>query len=392
MQVPVHHFAGYVRNVKELYHPMQAAIDGDLTGPGTLGTVLLCESLLSFLCTGSYKDQPYRVLKAYDIVPFSALAQTRKVNLCPFATLKDGVLYVQRPKLEKVWVPMSSLPASARATAAAMLTFLEKLKAGRTSEMATTRAAKIIVGQFQHDLIEMSVVNNKENFQGIVGDGCVRDAMTAEEYAARVFVPDNLPSQMLTKACLKMAMDLLDGDTLQKKIAENLLEVAKMVPHTSVHARAITFSSSLFTMLTQRQLSGSRMTADDAYRLVLAATPLITANFDLDKNAMKAVQRRRPRLTRCVRNAVAKVQRRTRGKTRHVIAVACFATMVLANKEKAFGRNKVKYKRLYRSTNLSRYICLKEMKEIMKRSWNGEYDVRECRITLDRIVIPRRRH
>ena len=50
------------------------------------------------------------------------------------------------------------------------------------------------------------------------------------------------------------------------------------------------------------------MTADDAYRLVLAATPLITANFDLNKEAIKAVQRRRPRLTRCVRNAVAKVR------------------------------------------------------------------------------------
>ena len=56
--------------------------------------------------------------------------------------------------------------------------------------------------------------------------------------------------------------------------------------------------------------------------------------------------------------------------TCHILAVACFATVVLASKEKVFGK-KVKYKRLYRTTNLSRYIKLKEMKDIMKRTWNG---------------------
>ena len=139
---------------------------------------------------------------------------------------------MSRPKLEKVWVPMKSLPASARATASAMLTFLEKLKAGCSSEMATTRAAKII-SQFKHDLVEMGVVSNIARFQG---DGCIRDAMTANEYVACVFVLDHLPSQMSTRALLTMAMDLLDRPTLVKKIAEKLLEGVKVVPHTTVHA------------------------------------------------------------------------------------------------------------------------------------------------------------
>ena len=66
--------------------------------------------------------------------------------------------------------------------------------------------------------------------------------------------------------------------------------------------------------------------------------------------------------------------------------------MVLANKEKVSGqRKKVKYERLYWTTNLSRYIKLKEMKEIMKRTWNEDFNLPECRVILDRIVVPRRR-
>jgi hypothetical protein len=65
MQVPRGHFAGYVRKVvAELYDPLLAAIDGTLSGPGTLGTVLLCETLLSYLPTCMPKDQPYRLAAA----------------------------------------------------------------------------------------------------------------------------------------------------------------------------------------------------------------------------------------------------------------------------------------------------------------------------------------
>lgn len=392
MQVPTRHISGYVQNlVKELYEPMMAAIHGTLTGPGTLGTVLLCESLLSFFSSGCYNHQPYKLLKAYDVAPFSALACTRKIDLRRFATLNNGVLYVSRPALERVWVPLKSLPASARATASAMLSFLETLKADRTSETATTRAAAIIVNQFKHDLVEMGVVNNRKDFKVLVDDGYVRDVMTVDEYVAQVFVPDHLPSQMSTKAFLTMAMDLLDQPTLREKIANKLLVEAQIVPRTIVHSRTIIFSPSVCTLLTKGQLSGRLMTADDAHRLVMATTPLITDNFDLSKEDIRKMQRKRPRLTRCVRNAVEKVRRRTRGHMRNILPVVCFATMVLANKEKMFGRLKLKYKRLYRATNLSRYIRLKEMKEIVTRTWNGDFDVRECRIALDKVVVPRRR-
>ena len=145
-QVVTHHFSGYVQNiVTELYQPMQAAIQGTLIGPGILGTVILCESLINFLVMGSNQYQSYGVLKAYDVVLLSALARTRRVDLHSIASIHDGFLYVIRPVLEKIWVPMGSLPALAHATASAMLSFLESLKAGRNSLMATTRAADVIV-------------------------------------------------------------------------------------------------------------------------------------------------------------------------------------------------------------------------------------------------------
>ena len=139
---------------------MQAAIDGTLTGPGTLGTVLLCETLLTFLCTGSYKNLPYKLLKAY-IGPLSALCHTRRVNLSRFATLRGGILCIRRPHLE-VWIPLSSLPYSARATATSMLTFLHQLKAAPRSYGAIISAAQMIVRQFTHNLLEMGVVRNLE--------------------------------------------------------------------------------------------------------------------------------------------------------------------------------------------------------------------------------------
>ena len=180
---------------------MQAAIQGTLTGPGALGTVILCESLVNYLVMGSMLYQTYKVLKAYDVVPLSALARTQRVDLRSLATIRDGFLYVTRPKLE-IWTPIGSLKATARATASAMLTFLKMLKAGRDSLMATTKAADIIVNQFIHDL---GVVTSAKQLQTTGEDACIRDTMTADDYVSRVFVPQNLPSEMSTKTFLTIA-------------------------------------------------------------------------------------------------------------------------------------------------------------------------------------------
>ena len=59
MQVPIQQFPGYVaRVVKELHAPLVVAVNGTLTGEGTLGTVLLCEALLGYLPLGMDSKQP----------------------------------------------------------------------------------------------------------------------------------------------------------------------------------------------------------------------------------------------------------------------------------------------------------------------------------------------
>ena len=45
-----------------------------------------------------------------------ALSMTRKIDLHPYATTRNGVLYVRQPVLEIVWVHVGSLAALARAT------------------------------------------------------------------------------------------------------------------------------------------------------------------------------------------------------------------------------------------------------------------------------------
>ncbi len=179
--------------VRELYDPLEAALKGTLTGSGTLGTVLLCELLISFLCTGCKKYMPYNLLKSYQVVPMGALGTKRKIDLRPYATItENGVIYISRPTVEKMWVRLGSLPSSARATALQMLSFLEQLQAGRNTILASARAAEIVVAQFKHDPLEMNVVSSMSDFNGTTEDGCIFEVTTAEEYVTKVFVPEYL--------------------------------------------------------------------------------------------------------------------------------------------------------------------------------------------------------
>lgn len=61
-----------------MYSTLQKALDGSLTGHGT---VLLCETLLSYL-TAFQVNQPMRLLKAYDILPSgSNMADQNRTDL-----------------------------------------------------------------------------------------------------------------------------------------------------------------------------------------------------------------------------------------------------------------------------------------------------------------------
>ena len=145
----------------------------------------------------------------------------------------------------------------------------------------------------------MGVVRNRTHFKGVAGDGCTADAMTAEQYVDRVFVTERLPATMSTKSFLSIATDL------KRSLATALLRQAKVVPRTSVHARSIMFSTSVYTLLTQQELSAG-VSEDDALKLVKAASPLLRDHFSFTAVERREIEKVRPRLTRCVRTALSR--------------------------------------------------------------------------------------
>ena len=248
-------------------------MSGSLNGGGTLATVL-CESLLSYLPTGMQVNQPRQFLKAYDVLPQkSAAVDSNRLDLHPHATTRGGILYIRRPALEKIWGPLGSLPALARATAAQMLRFLELLRGTKKNTIAM--AAKIIVMQFKHDLFEMGVVDNLKRYDGDIQDGSVVETISVSVYVDRVFRPDCLPSDMSTNSMLNMTIDLFNERQLKFELEKQLFSAVKTIPKTTVHSRSISFSSTRYTLLLRGELLLG-LNSEDAQRLVVAAESLVT--------------------------------------------------------------------------------------------------------------------
>ena len=88
--------------IQELFDPLQASYTGQLEGKGALSTVLLCESILSFLPSMSTKDAPYHLFKEYDITPITSgvIATKRRINLEGHAELRGGLLFVSGPVVQ----------------------------------------------------------------------------------------------------------------------------------------------------------------------------------------------------------------------------------------------------------------------------------------------------
>ena len=52
------------------------------------------------------------------------------------------------------------------------------------------------------------MVSNVADFNGTMKDGCIFDIMAADDYVAKVFVPECLPSVISAKSFLMIALDL----------------------------------------------------------------------------------------------------------------------------------------------------------------------------------------
>lgn len=115
--------------MKELYAPLEASYRGALEGQGAVATLLLCESLLSLLPSMSVRDMPYTLLRKYEITPFTSgsIGRENRILLSKFARIHGGILFVPRPLVHRVFVPLGSVPARGRKEVIRIMEFLEKV-------------------------------------------------------------------------------------------------------------------------------------------------------------------------------------------------------------------------------------------------------------------------
>ena len=110
------------------------------------------------------------------------LEQNWRIDLRPYASVHNGVLYVSCPLAEKIWILLGSLLSSTHATATQMLEFLKLLREAPATRSASARAIHVIISQFKHHLLELHIVRHMSHFDGTRIDGCIHNACRAEEY------------------------------------------------------------------------------------------------------------------------------------------------------------------------------------------------------------------
>lgn len=110
-----------------------------MAGTGQLSTVLLCETLLSLLPKMAVKDMPYQLLRDYKITPIESgvMATKKRLTLSGQAVLSaNGLLYVPRERVGRVFAHLRELPGQARRQAQKMLNFLEDMKTCNRGDLA----------------------------------------------------------------------------------------------------------------------------------------------------------------------------------------------------------------------------------------------------------------
>ena len=161
-------------------------------------------------------------------------------------------------------------------------------------------------------------------------DGCIFDIMTADDYVAKVFVPERLPSVMSAKSFLMIALDL-ELPNLREKLVSTLLKQASLVPRAIAHARYVNFSVSAFTFIMKGNLT-SGVTGEDTQRLINAAMPILRDRFPtMTRKDRKQVLHNSPHLIYCIKKVVNKIKT-MKGGTRHLILFVCVTAVVLADR------------------------------------------------------------
>ena len=194
-----------------------------MEGKGAIATMLLCESLLSLLPTMSLRDMPYKLLREYEITPFTSgcIANEKRLLLCKFATIHGDVLFVPHPLVHRVFLPLRQVPARGRKQVVTMLEFLEDMGTS-DSETIAKKAAVILVDRLLDELVRTQLIPRVSvlgTSRALVRHGGnVHSVISAEVYARRLFSLEVLPSNHRLYSFLKTALDLTLPDDLYQEL------------------------------------------------------------------------------------------------------------------------------------------------------------------------------
>ena len=287
--------------MQELYDPLVMALRMD--GAGMMGTVLLCETLLSLLPTMSTKDSPYHLLRAYDITPIGSgvMARERRLSLFRFANVVGGVLQIAHPAIHRVFVPLCRLPVEGRRQVVRMLALLEEIRNGDGNSLAE-KCAAILIKSLLAELLAGNLVPRKSvltTSSQLVASGCgIHSLVSSRDFVRRTFVVTALPVESRVRHFLKTSMDLCGDDCLLDALAEKCLGQFCFVPRVVLHDNSLQFSATSYCILSRLSVSEIRgkarrgtLAEEDCQPLLRAVEVTLLTFFALDRRLVKKVAR-----------------------------------------------------------------------------------------------------
>jgi len=210
--------------------------NGTLTGPNTIATVLLAETLLAFLPSMSIYNVTYWSSTKLFHCSLVQCKETDQSAQFPDAR-GDSVLVVDRPRIQRFFIPLESFPTPRRGRKIELITFLNSIQTinrGEIAAKASTAYPQSILWKFGANsakplLTETFSKAGKFWF-------CHAWFYDNAEYAEKLLNPDVLPTSMGMQTPLLFAFNLVLRSQLVVGFAQELQEQCFSLPTLTTHA------------------------------------------------------------------------------------------------------------------------------------------------------------
>ena len=265
--------------VQQLYDPLVMALASGVRD--AMGTVLLCETLLSMLTSMSTKNMPYRLLQAYEITPIQSgvIAKERRLCLSRHAREVGGVLCIPNAVIHRVFVPLRKLPAEGRRQVTRMLDVLEEIHKGDGNSVAEKCASCLFKGLLA-ELLETHLIPRravlKSSSQLVKEGGGIYSITTAAKFVRQTFRVATLPQESRICGFLKTALDLC-GDQLMPALENRVLDELSFVPRVSIHDGHLNVSATSYLVLSRLSLAEMKNKSRHGTLSEEDCTPLLKA-------------------------------------------------------------------------------------------------------------------